>query len=250
MGVTGPDVLVRAGDAGRHAADAGCSGRGNLCLGLLARIGELALATCIRRNTPGLQQTLEYRDIPWRCWSSVRLRWIIGSCVRRCSQIGAAAHLPRAGLLCGQPEESGYAEGSREYVMAHSLHLSSFIAGRSSWPKRRSAPILVGLCSSWVGVLPVADPVPLPRCATAWWSGRLGDSARAPTLEIPPVAELVTRGEAIAASLPPRLKLGLAAPGLRWMSAPAKAIRRGGLDQGAALGLPMGMAAHAGADRR
>lgn len=54
-------------------------------------------------------------------------RWTTGSCARQCWPI----KLPRVfhqPAFVEQPDESGYAEGSREFVIAHSLHLSSFIA--------------------------------------------------------------------------------------------------------------------------
>ncbi len=100
------------------------------CLGLLARVGELALATLYAvEYDKVLRQTLEFRDVPL-----VMLEQQAFALNHR--ELGAAMladwGLPRVfhepAYFAEAPEEAGYLEGSREYVITRSLGMAAFVA--------------------------------------------------------------------------------------------------------------------------
>jgi hypothetical protein len=122
-----------------------------------------------------------------------------------CSAMLADWGLPRVfhqpAFFAEQPDESGYAEGSREFVIAHSLHLSSFIA-EIFVAEEAERPILVSRLFEIASRLSL-DPIAVTEMCDGIvreWQG-WGSLLELETAEIPPFAELASRGEAIAASL-------------------------------------------------
>lgn len=173
------------------------------CLGLLARIGELALATLYPQDyCKVLQQTLEYRDLPL---VALEQRAFALNHRELTSAMLADWGLPRIfhepAFFSEVPEESGYADGSREFVIAHSLHLASFIAEvflaeEAERPNLMSRLFEIGgrLAFDPVAINELCDGV--VREWQAW-----GSLLELETLDIPPFSELASRGEAIAATL-------------------------------------------------
>ena len=215
------------------------------CLGLLARIGELALATLYPLEyAKVLQQTLEYRDIPL---SVLEQRAFAMDHRELCSAMLADWGLPRVfhqpAFFAEQPDESGYAEGSREFVIAHSLHLSSFIA-EIFVAEEAERPILVSRLFEIASRLSL-DPIAVTEMCDGIvreWQG-WGSVLELETTEIPPFAELASRGEAIAASLAAEARER--SGGVQSMDElrPAKAAEspQQGLGGSTALGLPVGV---------
>lgn len=187
------------------------------CLGLLARIGELALATLYPQDYDRvLLQTVEFRDLPL-----VTLEQRAFALNHR--ELGAAMladwGLPRIFhepvYFAEAPETSGYVEGSREYLMAHALNLASAIA-EVCLAQELERPNLLGrlfeigarLSFDAGTVSELCDSV--VREWQAW-----GSLLELDTLEIPPFSELASRGEALAAKLaavPPGVGAGPAGP--------------------------------------
>ena len=173
------------------------------CLGLLARIGELALATLYPQDYGKvLKQTLEYRDLPL---VALEQRAFALNHRELTSAMLADWGLPRIfhepAFFSEAPEESGYADGSREFVIAHSLNLASFIAEvflaeEAERPNLMSRLFEIGgrLAFDPVAINELCDGV--VREWQAW-----GALLELDTLEIPPFSELASRGEAIAATL-------------------------------------------------
>ncbi len=173
------------------------------CLGLLARIGELALATLYPQDYGKvLQQTLEYRDLPL---VALEQRAFALNHRELTSAMLADWGLPRIfhepAFFAEVPEESGYADGSREFVIVHSLHLASFIAEvfmaeEAERPNLMSRLFEIGgrLAFDPVAINELCDGV--VREWQAW-----GALLELDTLEIPPFSDLASRGEAIAATL-------------------------------------------------
>lgn len=171
------------------------------CLGLLARVGELALATLY----PGdyervLRQTLEYRDV-----SLAQLEQKSFAMDHR--QLTAAMladwGMPRifheTAYFAEVPEEASYAEGSREFVVVHSLHLAAYIAEvcTAAAPERpnlmRRLFEIGGLLSFDRGaVTELCDQV-----VDEWQSW--GQLLALQVDEVPPFKELAVRGEELAA---------------------------------------------------
>lgn len=173
------------------------------CLGLLVRIGELALATLYPQDYGKvLQQTVEYRDVPL---VALEQRAFALNHRELASAMLADWGLPRIfhepAYFAEVPEESGYADGSREFVIVHSLHLASFVAEvflaeEAERPNLMSRLFEIGtrLSLDAATVNDLCDGV--VREWQAW-----GSLLELETLEIPPFSELASRGEAIAASL-------------------------------------------------
>lgn len=173
------------------------------CLGLLVRIGELALATLYPQDYGKvLQQTVEYRDVPL---VALEQRAFALNHRELASAMLADWGLPRIfhepAYFAEVPEESGYADGSREFVIVHSLHLASFVAEvflaeEAERPNLMSRLFEIGtrLSLDATTVNDLCDGV--VREWQAW-----GSLLELETLEIPPFSELASRGEAIAASL-------------------------------------------------
>jgi len=173
------------------------------CLGLLVRIGELALATLYPQDYGKvLQQTVEYRDVPL---VALEQRAFALNHRELASAMLADWGLPRIfhepAYFAEVPEESGYADGSREFVIAHSLHLASFVAEvflaeEAERPNLMSRLFEIGtrLSLDATTVNDLCDGV--VREWQAW-----GSLLELETLEIPPFSELASRGEVIAASL-------------------------------------------------
>lgn len=216
------------------------------CLGLLARIGELALATLYPQEyAKVLQQTLEYRDIPLAVLEQRAFAMDhreLGSAMLADWGLPRIFHEPV--FFAEHPEESGYAEGSREFVIAHSLQLSSFIA-EIFVAEEAERPILVGRLFEIASRLSF-DPVTVTEMCdaiVAEWQG-WGDLLDLDTQEIPPFSELASRGEAIAASLATEARErdgGLATDGRR-VPRGGESLSQGGASAGgAALGLPVGV---------
>ncbi len=173
------------------------------CLGLLARVGELALATLYPLEYGKvLQQTLEYRDVPL-----VALEQRAFALNHR--ELGTAMladwGLPRIFhepvFFAESPEEAGYPESSREYVIAHSLSLASYIsdvclAEEAERPNLMGRLFEIGakLGLDRVAISELCDGV--VREWQAW-----GSLLELETLEIPPFSELASKGEEIAAGL-------------------------------------------------
>ena len=173
------------------------------CLGLLVRIGELALATLYPQDYGKvLQQTVEYRDVPL---VALEQRAFALNHRELASAMLADWGLPRIfhepAYFAEVPEESGYADGSREFVIVNSLHLASFVAEvflaeEAERPNLMSRLFEIGtrLSLDATTVNDLCDGV--VREWQAW-----GSLLELETLEIPPFSELASRGEAIAASL-------------------------------------------------
>ena len=173
------------------------------CLGLLVRIGELALATLYPQDYGKvLQQTVEYRDVPL---VALEQRAFALNHRELASAMLADWGLPRIfhepAYFAEVPEEAGYADGSREFVIVHSLHLASFVAEvflaeEAERPNLMSRLFEIGtrLSLDATTVNELCDGV--VREWQAW-----GSLLELETLDIPPFSELASRGEAIAASL-------------------------------------------------
>lgn len=173
------------------------------CLGLLARIGELALATLYPQDYGKvLQQTVEYREL-----SLVALEQRAFALTHRelTSAMLADWGLPRIfhepAFFAEVPEESGYADGSREFVIVHSLQFASFIAEVFLAEEAERPHLMQQLFE--IGARLAFDPVAINELCDgvvrewqAW-----GNLLELNTLAIPPFSELASRGEAIAASL-------------------------------------------------
>lgn len=100
------------------------------CLGLLARVGELALATLYPDDYERvLRQMLEFRDV-----SLAQLEQKMFAMDHRqltsamLSDWGMPRIFHETAYFAEAPEESGYADGSREFVVVQSLHLAAYIA--------------------------------------------------------------------------------------------------------------------------
>lgn len=175
------------------------------CLGLLVRIGELALATLYPQDYGKvLQQTVEFREIPL-----VTLEQRAFALNHR--ELGAAMladwGLPRIfyepAYFAEVPETSGYVDGSREYLLVHSLSLASFIA-EVCLAEELERPNLMGrlfeigarLSFDTETVGELCDGV--VREWQAW-----GALLELDTLEIPPFRELASRGEVLATKRAP-----------------------------------------------
>lgn len=175
------------------------------CLGLLARVGELALATLYPQEYGKvLQQTLEYRDVPL---VALEQRAFALNHRELASVMLTDWGFPRIFhepvYFAEVPETSGYADGSREYLIAHSLNLASYIA-EVCLAEEAERPNLMGRLFE-IGARLAFDPVAVSELCDgvvrewqAW-----GSLLELETLEIPPFGELASRGEALAASLVP-----------------------------------------------
>lgn len=173
------------------------------CLGLLARIGELALATLYPQDYGRvLQQTLEFRDVPL---VTLEQRAFALNHRELTAAMLADWGLPRIfhepAYYAESPEASGYADGSREFVIAHSLHLASFIAEIFVAEEAERPNLMARLFE--IGQPLSFDPAALNELCDgvvrewqAW-----GSLLELETVAIPPFNELASRGEAIAASL-------------------------------------------------
>ena len=173
------------------------------CLGLLARIGELALATLYPQDYGKvLQQTLEYRDVPLvaleqRAFALNHRE--LGSAMLADWGLPRIFHEPV--YFAEVPETSGYADASREYHIAHSLNLASYIA-EVCLAEEAERPNLMGRLFE-IGARLSFDPVVVNELCDgvvrewqAW-----GSLLELETLEVPPFGELASRGEALAANL-------------------------------------------------
>ncbi len=175
------------------------------CLGLLARVGELALATLYPQEYGKvLQQTLEYRDVPLVALEqrafALNHRELASAML---TDWGFPRIFHEPVYFAEVPETSGYADGSREYLIAHSLNLASYIA-EVCLAEEAERPNLMGRLFE-IGARLAFDPVAVSELCDgvvrewqAW-----GSLLELETLEIPPFGELASRGEALAASLAP-----------------------------------------------
>jgi len=173
------------------------------CLGLLARVGELALATLYPLEYGKvLQQTVEYRDVPL-----VALEQRAFALNHR--ELGAAMladwGLPRIFhepvYFAESPDEAGYQEGSREYVVAHSLNLASYISDVCV-AEEAERPNLMGRLfeiGSRLGLDRAAINELCDGVVREWQAW--GSLLELETLEIPPFSELATKGEELAAAM-------------------------------------------------
>ena len=173
------------------------------CLGLLARVGELALATLYPLEYGKvLQQTVEYRDVPL-----VALEQRAFALNHR--ELGAAMladwGLPRIFhepvYFAESPDEAGYQEGSREYVVAHSLNLASYISDVCV-AEEAERPNLMGRLfeiDSRLGLDRAAINELCDGVVREWQAW--GSLLELETLEIPPFSELATKGEELAAAM-------------------------------------------------
>ncbi|HRH74694.1 MAG TPA: HDOD domain-containing protein, partial [Zoogloea sp.] len=179
------------------------------CLGLLARVGELALATLYPLEYGKiLQQTLEYRDVP-----VVVLEQRAFALNHR--ELGAAMladwGLPRIfhepAYFAESPDEAGYQEGSRDYVIAHSLNLASYISD-VCLAEEAERPNLMGRLFEIGARLGVDRPTITELCdgVVREWQA-WGSLLELETMEIPPFSELASKGEEIAAGLAASAKL-------------------------------------------
>jgi diguanylate cyclase (GGDEF)-like protein len=171
------------------------------CLGLLARVGELALATLYPADYERvLKQTLEFRDV-----SLALLEQKAFAMDHR--QLTAAMladwGMPRifheTAYFAEVPEDSGYADGSREFVVVQSLHLAAYIAEvcTAAAPERpnlmkRLFEIGAALSFDRGAVTELCDHV-----VSEWQSW--GPLLALQTEEVPPFNELAIRGEELAA---------------------------------------------------
>lgn len=171
------------------------------CLGLLARVGELALATLYPEDYERvLKQTLEFRDV-----SLALLEQKAFAMDHR--QLTAAMladwGMPRifheTAYFAEVPEDSGYADGSREFVVVQSLHLAAYIAEvcTAAAPERpnlmkRLFEIGAALSLDRGAVTELCDHV-----VSEWQSW--GPLLALQTEEVPPFNELAIRGEELAA---------------------------------------------------
>jgi len=175
------------------------------CLGLLARVGELALATLYAAEYDKvLKQTLEFRDVPL-----VVLEQQAFALNHR--ELGAAMladwGLPRVfhepAYFAEAPEEAGYSEGSREYVITRSLGMAAYVADVCLAEERERPNLMARLFA-------IGSELGLDRAAVnelcdgvvhewqAW-----GSLLELETRTVPPFGELASRGEELAAGLSP-----------------------------------------------
>ncbi|HQE39925.1 MAG TPA: diguanylate cyclase [Zoogloea sp.] len=173
------------------------------CLGLLARVGELALATLFPQDyCKVLQQTVEYRDMPLVVLEqrafALNHRELTSAML---SDWGLPKVFHEPAYFAEMPEESGYADGSREFVLVHSLHFSSFVsevflAADVERPSLMGRLFEIGarLSLDAAAVNELCDGV--VREWQAW-----GSLLELETFEMPSFGELAIRGEVIANSL-------------------------------------------------
>ena len=173
------------------------------CLGLLARVGELALATLYPDEYGRvLRQMLEYRDVPL---AVLEQRAFALDHRQLTAAMLADWGMPRifheTAYFAEAPEESGYADGSRELLVVHSLHLASYIAEvcvatAAERPNlmRRLFDIGAHLSLDRAALNELCDHV--VREWTSW-----GHLLELQTDEVPPFGELAKRGEELAACM-------------------------------------------------
>lgn len=175
------------------------------CLGLLARVGELALATLYAvEYDKVLKRTLEFRDVPL-----VVLEQQAFALNHR--ELGAAMladwGLPRVfhepAYFAEAPEEAGYSEGSREYVITRSLGMAAYVADVCLAEERERPNLMARLFA-------IGSELGLDRATVnelcdgvvhewqAW-----GSLLELETRTVPPFGELACRGEELAAGLSP-----------------------------------------------
>lgn len=171
------------------------------CLGLLARVGELALATLYPTEYERvLRQTLEFRDVTLAQLEQKAFamdhRQLTGAML---ADWGMPRIFHETAYFVEAPEEAGYAEGSREFVMVQSLHLAEYIAEvcTAAAPERpnlmrRLFEIGEQLSFDRGTVTELCDHV-----VSEWhsWGQLLALQAE----EVPPFRELAVRGEELAA---------------------------------------------------
>lgn len=173
------------------------------CLGLLARVGELALATLY----PGdyervLQQMLEFRDV-----SLVQLEQKAFAMDHRqltsamLSDWGMPRIFHETVYFAEVPEEAGYADGARESVVVQSLHLAGYVAEVCTAPPperpnlmRRLFEIGERLAFDRAALTELCDHV-----VSEWhsWGRLLALQAE----DVPSFDRLAVRGEELAAQL-------------------------------------------------
>lgn len=175
------------------------------CLGLLARVGELALATLYSvEYDKVLKRTLEFRDVPL-----VALEQQAFALNHR--ELGAAMladwGLPRVfhepAYFAEAPEEAGYSEGSREYVITRSLGMAAYVADVCLAEERERPNLMARLFG--IGVELGFDRATVNEVCDgvvqewqAW-----GSLLELETRVVPSFEELAIKGEALAASLKP-----------------------------------------------
>lgn len=175
------------------------------CLGLLARVGELALATLHPvEYDKVLRRMLEYRDV-----SLVALERQAFAMDHR--ELGAAMladwGLPRVfhepAYFAEAPEEAGYSEGAREYVITRSLGMAAFVADVCLAEERERPNLMARLFAigAEVGLDRTTVNEVCDGVVQEWqaWGSLLELETRA----VPPFGELASKGEALAAGLSP-----------------------------------------------
>lgn len=171
------------------------------CLGLLARVGELALATLYPEDYERvLRQMVEFRDV-----SVVQLEQRTFAMDHRqlTSAMLADWGMPRifheTAYFAEAPEASGYADGSREHVVVQSLHLAAYIAEvcTAAGPERpnlmrRLFEIGEHLSFDRAAVTELCD------CVVSEWHS-WGQVLALQVEDVPSFNELAIRGEELAA---------------------------------------------------
>lgn len=173
------------------------------CLGLLTRVGELALATLYPVDYDKvLKRMLEFRDV-----TLVALEQQAFALNHR--ELGAAMladwGLPRVfhepAYFAEAPEEAGYADGSREYVITRSLGMAAYIADVCLAEELERPNLMARLfqVGSEVGFDRTAVNEVCDGVVQEWQAW--GSLLELETRPVPPFGELAIRGEELAAGL-------------------------------------------------
>lgn len=175
------------------------------CLGLLARVGELALATLYAvEYDKVLKQTLEFRDVPL-----VVLEQQAFALNHR--ELGAAMladwGLPRVfhepAYFAEAPEEAGYPAGSREYLITRSLGMAAYVADVCLAEDRERPNLMARLFAIGLELgLDRATVNELCDSVVHEWQA-WGSLLELETRTVPPFGELASRGEELAAGFNP-----------------------------------------------
>lgn len=174
------------------------------CLGLLMRVGELALATLYPKEYEKvLAQTLEFREQPV---TALEQRAFAMSHRELGAAMLADWGLPKvfcdAAFFAEAPVEAGFREGSREYVLTHSLNLSTCIVDVCMASELERPALMAGLhkTATVLSFDPVAMNELCDGVVREWqaWGALL----QLETAPVPPFEELTRKGEALSVNLP------------------------------------------------
>lgn len=187
------------------------------CVGLLARIGELALVTLYPvEYGKVLRQTLEYRDVPL---VALEQRAFALNHRELSAAMLADWGLPRifheAVYFAESPETAGYVDKSREHVIVYSLSLASYISDVCLAPEAERPNLMAQLFE--MGARLNLDRTAINELCDGvvreWQTW--GSLLELETFEIPPFNELANKGEELAAGLPNKLRSTETAGGKR-----------------------------------